>query len=99
MPFAKDALHYDIRVFPIRPLPQHKNRIHGREKGYTIHMPRYIEKVERLTLPVIPLRGMVAYPSVPIHFELEREMSKKACETAPSADLLALLLTQRDIRT
>ncbi len=62
-------------------------------------MPRYIEKVERLTLPVIPLRGMVAYPSVPIHFELEREMSKKACETACSGDMLALLLTQRDIRT
>lgn len=62
-------------------------------------MPRYIEKVEQLTLPVIPLRGMVAYPSVPIHFELEREMSKKACETACSGDMLALLLTQRDIRT
>lgn len=61
-------------------------------------MPRYIEKVERLTLPVIPMRGMVAFPSVPIHFELEREVSKKACESACQNDMLAFLLTQRDIR-
>lgn len=61
-------------------------------------MPRYIEKVERLTLPVIPMRGMVAFPSVPIHFELERDISKKACEAACNADMLAFLLTQRDIR-
>ena len=61
-------------------------------------MPRYIEKVERLTLPVIPMRGMVAFPSVPIHFELEREISKKACEAACSEDMLAFLLTQRELR-
>ena len=39
-------------------------------------MPKYIEKVEKLTLPVIPLRGIVAFPSIPLNFELEREISK-----------------------
>jgi len=61
-------------------------------------MPRFIEKVEKLTLPVIPLRGMVAFPSVPLNFELEREISKKACEAALASDMYVFLVSQRDIR-
>lgn len=91
--------YYAISKFVLVRGATAKNGMPGREKGYTIHMPRYIEKVERLTLPVIPMRGMVAYPSVPIHFELEREMSKKACEAACSGDMLVLLLTQREFAT
>ncbi len=59
-------------------------------------MPRYIEKVEALTLPVIPLRGIVAFPSIPVNFELEREISKKACQAALSSNMLVFLLTQKD---
>ncbi len=59
-------------------------------------MPRYIEKVESLTLPVIPLRGVVAFPSIPVNFELEREISKKACQAALSSNMLVFLLTQKD---
>lgn len=60
-------------------------------------MPKYTEKVEALTLPVIPLRGIVAFPSIPLNFELERELSKKACNAATSSDMLVFLLTQKDI--
>ena len=60
-------------------------------------MSRYIEKAERLTLPVIPLRGIVAFPSIPINFELEREISKNACRAASSHDMLVFLMTQRDV--
>lgn len=62
-------------------------------------MPRYIEKIESLTLPVIPLRGVVAFPSIPVNFELERDISKKACQAALSSNMLVFLLTQKDIAT
>ncbi|MGN1345970.1 MAG: endopeptidase La [Eubacteriales bacterium] len=60
-------------------------------------MPRYIEKVERLTLPVIPLRGLVAFPSIPINFELERDLSKAACKASEAGDLYVFLLTQKEL--
>lgn len=62
-------------------------------------MARLIEKAEKLTLPVIPLRGLVAFPSIPLNFELERTISKNACAAATSGDMLAFLVTQRDIQT
>ena len=62
-------------------------------------MSRYKEKAEKLTLPVIPLRGFVAFPSIPLNFELEREISKNACRAAASHDNLVFLLTQRAINT
>lgn len=62
-------------------------------------MPRYIEKVEKLTLPVIPLRGIVAFPSIPINFELERDISKAALHAAEDADNYIFLLTQKDFST
>lgn len=61
-------------------------------------MPRYIEKVEKFTIPVIPLRGIVAFPSIPVNFELEREISKKACRAATEKDMFVFLLTQKDVR-
>ncbi len=60
-------------------------------------MPRYIEKVEKLTLPVIPLRGIVAFPSIPVNFELEREISKNACRAASNDDMYIFLLTQKEL--
>lgn len=60
-------------------------------------MSRYTEKIETLTLPVIPLRGVVAFPSIPVNFELEREISKNACKAALASDMLVFLLTQKDI--
>lgn len=62
-------------------------------------MSRYIEKVEKLTLPVIPLRGLVAFPSMPINFELERDISKAACAAAEASDMYVFLLTQKELKT
>ncbi len=59
-------------------------------------MPRYTEKAELLTLPVIPLRGIVAFPSIPLNFELEREISKNALKAATDGDMAVFLLTQKD---
>lgn len=60
-------------------------------------MPKYIEKAEKLTLPVIPTRGLVAYPSIPLSFEIEREISIAAVEAATVSDMYVLLLCQKSI--
>jgi len=60
-------------------------------------MPKYIEKAEKLTLPVIPTRGLVAFPSVPLSFEIEREMSIAAVESAKDSDMYVLLLCQKSV--
>lgn len=60
-------------------------------------MPRYIEKIENITLPVLPLRGLVAFPSIPVSFDVEREVSLKAIKNAQKNNNLILLVTQKDI--
>ncbi len=60
-------------------------------------MARTIEKIEKLSLPVIPLRGLVAFPSMPINFELQREISINALNAALDRDMYIFLATQKDI--
>lgn len=61
-------------------------------------MSNYIEKAGMLTLPVIPMRGMVAYPGIPLSFELARDFSIAACEAASNQnDMLLFLVAQKDI--
>ncbi len=60
-------------------------------------MAKYIEKAEKLTLPVIPTRGLVAFPSIPLSFEIEREISLAAIEAANGTDMYVLLLCQKHI--
>ena len=62
-------------------------------------MPRYIEKIEKLTLPVVPLRGLVAFPALPLNFELVRDISISACNAAADADMYIFLVAQKDIET
>ncbi len=62
-------------------------------------MPKFIEKIEKMTLPVIPLRGLVAFPSLPLNFELAREISISACSAATSADMYIFLVAQKQIDT
>ena len=50
-------------------------------------MPKYIEKAEKLTLPVIPTRGLVAFPSIPLNFEVERDFSVAAIDAARECDM------------
>ena len=61
-------------------------------------MPTYRENIERLTLPVIPMRGIVAFPANNINFEVEREFSKNACQAATSGDMTVFLLTQKNVQ-
>jgi len=61
-------------------------------------MSTYIETAGRTTLPVIPLRGMVAYPGIPLSFELSRDFSIAACEAASAqSEMLLFLVAQKDI--
>ena len=61
-------------------------------------MSTYIERAGRLTLPVIPMRGMVAYPGIPLSFELSRDFSIAACEAASAqSEMLLFLVAQKDI--
>ena len=45
------------------------------------------------------MRGIVAFPSNNINFELERDISKNACQAAVSGDMIVFLLTQRRVET
>ncbi|MBR5447616.1 MAG: endopeptidase La, partial [Clostridia bacterium] len=56
-----------------------------------------IERVEKMTMPVIPLRGVVAFPGMPVTFELQRDISIKACEASLERDMYIFLITQQDI--
>lgn len=60
-------------------------------------MPKYIEKIEQLYLPVIYLRGIVAFPSIPLSFELSDESAIHAAEAAFETDSLVLICAVRDI--
>lgn len=59
-------------------------------------MSRYIEKIDSVSAPVIPLRGMCVFPSLPMSFELERDISKKAALAASDGDMTVFLVMQRD---
>jgi len=59
-------------------------------------MPKYIEKVEKMTLPMIPLRNLVAFPSLPISLELERDFSVAAAKAAESSDRYLFVVCQKD---
>lgn len=60
-------------------------------------MPKYIEKIEKNTLPVIPIKGIVAFPGVPLSFELSEESAVRAAEAAFETDSFALICTVSDI--
>ena len=60
-------------------------------------MPKYIEKAEKLTLPVIPTRGLVAFPSIPLNFEVERDFSVAAIDAARECDMYVFLVCQRSV--
>ncbi len=59
-------------------------------------MKSYIEQTEELYCPMLPLRGAVAFPGIPLSLELERKMSIKAFDEAFRSDRTVLLLTQKN---
>lgn len=65
------------------------------ERNYC--MPKYIEKVESLTLPVIALKGSVAFPAVSLSFELSDDICIRAAEAAFETDSFVLISTVVDL--
>ena len=47
--------------------------------------------------PVIPLRGVVAFPKMVVHFDVLREKSVNAVKEALSKDRKIFIVTQRDV--
>ena len=54
---------------------------------------------ETETLPVLPLRGLVAFPEMLIHFDVGRLISMKALERAMKDNQRLFLVAQHDIHT
>ncbi len=50
-----------------------------------------------MTLPVIPIRGAVAFPGAAITFEVVDDMAIKAAEAAFDTDMLVLVCAYRDV--
>ncbi len=59
-------------------------------------MNHTIEKAEIMTLPLIPLRGTVAFPSVQMNLTISRPLSIKAFGEAATGNTKILLVAQRD---
>lgn len=52
---------------------------------------------EQLNLPVVPLRGMVAFPSIPMSIEVARDKSIHAIRSAERLGGCIMLIAQKDI--
>jgi len=55
-------------------------------------MPKFTEKIDELTLPVIPLHDAVAFPAIPIDFETDDDAATAGVEQASRAGMLAILV-------
>ena len=60
-------------------------------------MPKYIEKIEKYTLPIVAVRGTVAFPGVALSFELDDESGIKAAESAFETDQPILICSFREL--
>jgi len=52
---------------------------------------------EQLTVPLLPLRGLLVYPTMVLHLDVGREKSIQALEKAMVDDHLIFLTTQKDV--
>ena len=61
-------------------------------------MENYTKNENKTTniLPIIPLRGKVAFPHTNISFEVGRDVTLKAIDRASNTDRLVLILTQKE---
>jgi len=61
-------------------------------------MDKELYDVQRKTMPLIPLRGMSVFPYMVIHFDVGREKSINALESAMVNDSYIFLCTQKDAK-
>ncbi|MBQ3075626.1 MAG: endopeptidase La, partial [Clostridia bacterium] len=59
-------------------------------------MSYFAEKLDRVALPVIALRGLVVFPGIDTSFEVARSLTVRAVEMALKADGLIFLVAQKD---
>ena len=59
-------------------------------------MDRLINTSEFLEIPVIPLRGLVIFPKMTLHFDVGRKKSISALKYAMNKNQKIMLVTQRD---
>ena len=59
-------------------------------------MPEYIEKTEPVTLPVIALRGTVAFPQTTINFEAGDESAATAAKAAAASSSFLFLTSYNE---
>ncbi len=59
-------------------------------------MSYFSEKLDRVALPVIALRGLVVFPGIDTSFEVARPMTVRATEMALKADGLIFLVSQKN---
>ncbi len=51
---------------------------------------------QKITMPCVPLRGLSVFPRTILHFDIGREKSVKALETAMATDKMLFLTSQKD---
>lgn len=61
-------------------------------------MKEKIIQKQNITLPVLPLRGLVVFPKVMLHFDVGRKKSLKAINKAMKKNQKLFLCTQKDVR-
>jgi len=61
-------------------------------------MPNYIEKVESITLPVIVLKGVVAFPAITINVEITDDDNINAIKKANETGSPIMLVTAKEIK-
>lgn len=59
-------------------------------------LTRKVVRMDRFELPMVALRGLTVVPNMIIHFDLSRDMSKKAVERALNGNQKIFLVPQRD---
>ena len=59
-------------------------------------MSNYIETAEKTSLPLLPLRGAIAFPNVQLTLEILRPSSLRAFGEAASKKALMFLVSQKD---
>lgn len=59
---------------------------------------RYMEEIKNNVLPLLPLRGLTIFPHMVLHFDVGREKSILALESAMVKDQTIFLVTQRDAK-
>lgn len=62
-------------------------------------MPNYIEKAEKLNLPVLPLYGIVAFPAINVSLETATDTATAAVKAASDSNSYVLLLSAREAIT